>query len=104
MKIVQLTTGAMNVTFDIFEKSGIDESIRSNLYLNLLKFSPDPILVGQGGQFGVNYTGNPLPYCDRDEIDAERTFNLHCRLANEHGGTASDFQVSLKVGDMSEAG
>ena len=97
-----MKTGPMNITFDIFEKSGIDEGVRSNLYLNMLKISPDPLAVARGGQLGLNYTGNPLPYCDRDDVNAERTFNLHCRLTNEHDGTASDFAVSIKVGDMLE--
>uniref|UniRef100_A0A6M3MG54 Tail protein n=1 Tax=viral metagenome TaxID=1070528 RepID=A0A6M3MG54_9ZZZZ len=101
IKIVQMNPGAMNVTFDIFEKSEIDESIRRNLVYNVLKRNIEMTAV-QGAQYGESLTDHPIPYKDRDAIDEERTYNLHCRLSNEPGGTPSDFEVSIKLADIGE--
>jgi len=101
IKIVQLNPGAMDVTFDIFEKSGIDESIRTNLVYNVLRRNIEMTAV-QGAQYGESLTDHPIPYKDRDAVDEERTYNLHCRLSNYPGGTASDFEVSIKLADIGE--
>jgi len=100
IKIVQHETGPMDVTFDIFEKSGIDEGIRHNMYLNVLR-RPIELTVLQGGQYGESLS-QPIPYMDRDAVDEERTYCLHCRISNDVGGTASDFTVSIKLADIGE--
>ena len=100
VKIVQYQPGAMDVSFDIFEKSGIDESIRHNLIYNIFRRNIDIAATG-GGQYG-EAVDRPIPYKDRDEQDEESTYALHCRLQNEGGGTVSDFGISIKLADIRE--
>jgi hypothetical protein len=59
--------------------------------------------VEQGGEYGESLSGDPMPYYDRDAVDEESTFRLHCRLENDAlAGTASDFAVTIKIADMGE--
>jgi len=100
VKIVQYQPGAMDVSFDIFERSGIDESVRHNLIYSIYRRNID-IAASGGGQYG-EAVDRPLPYKDRDDLDEERTYNLHCRIQNEAGGTVSDFGVVIKLAGISE--
>lgn len=100
VKIVQYQPGAMDISFDIAEKSGIDESIRQNLIYNIYRRNID-LTAAQGGQYG-EALDRPIPYRDRDEKDEESTYSLHCRLQNEGGGTISDFGVIIKLADIAE--
>ena len=102
VKIVQLEPGAMDIKFDIFEKSGIDESLRRNLFYNVLRRNIELTDI-QGGQYGESLMGAPIPYKDRDAEVEAHTHNLHCRLINEVGGTTSDFTVLIKLADIGEA-
>lgn len=84
--VTQLTAGTANYTFEIWEKdsNGYNPASRTNLYLRVYSrtFTVDEdsdIIVPE------------LLYVDRDE-----TSELHCRLVNNAGGTASDFDVSIK--------
>ena len=84
--ITQLTSGTADYTFEIWEKdaSGYDPLIRSDLiyrvYSRTFTKSEESDLI-------VPY----LLYVDRDSSS-----KLHCRLVNNVGGTASDFDVSIK--------
>lgn len=102
IKIVQHQPGAMDATFDVFEKSSIDEGVRHNLHFNVIRRNIE-LTAAQGGQYGESLTDHPIPYVDRDTVDEERTYALHCRMSNEPGGTASDFTVLIKIADMGEA-
>lgn len=101
IKIVQHQPGAMDVTFDVFEKSSIDEGIRHNMHFNVIRRNIE-LTAAQGGQYGESLVHNPIPFKDRDEVDGERTYQLHCRMSNEPGGTASDFTVLIKLADIGE--
>jgi len=101
VKIVQLEPGAMDIKFDIFEKSGIDESLRRNLLYNVYRRNIEMTAI-QGGQYGESLMGGPIPYKDRDAQVEAHTRNLHCRLINEAGGTTSDFTVLIKLADIGE--
>ena len=84
--ITQRTDGAANYTFEIWEKDsdGYDPATRADLYLKV--YSRD-FTVSEESDIIVPY----LPYVDRDDSS-----ELHCRLINNVGGTASDFDVSIK--------
>lgn len=100
VKIVQYQPGAMDISFDIFEKSGIDEGIRHNWIYNVYRRNID-IAAGAGGQYG-EAVDRPIPYKDHDDPGEEKSYALHCRLQNEAGGTVSDFGVLIKLVDISE--
>uniref|UniRef100_A0A6M3LYD7 Uncharacterized protein n=1 Tax=viral metagenome TaxID=1070528 RepID=A0A6M3LYD7_9ZZZZ len=100
VKIVQYQPGAMDISFDIFEKSGIDESIRRNLIYNVYRRNID-IAATAGGQYGEAPT-TPIPYKDRDPREEEGGYNLHCRIQNEAGGTISDFGIVIKLAETAE--
>jgi len=100
VKIVQYQAGKMDLSFDISEKSNIDESIRRNLIYNIYRRNIDLTAV-QGGQYG-EAVDRPIPYKDRDTVDEESTYALHCRLQNEADGTVSDFGVVIKLADIRE--
>ena len=100
VKIVQYQPGAMDISFDIFERSGIDESNRRNLIYSTYRRNIDIAAIG-GGQYG-EALGTYLPYKDQDDVDEERTYRIHCRIQNEAGGTASDFGVVIRCADISE--
>jgi len=100
VKIVQYQPGAMDISFDIFEKSGIDESIRRNLIYNVYRRNID-IAATAGGQYGEAPT-TPIPYKDRDLREEEGGYNLHCRIQNEAGGTISDFGIVIKLAETAE--
>lgn len=97
VKIVQYQAGAMDLSFDISEKSGIDESIRRNLIYSIYRRNID-LTAAQGGQYG-EAVDRPIPYKDRD---GDKSYSLHCRLQNEGGGTVSDFGVVIKLADIAE--
>lgn len=103
IKIVQLTAGAVDIDFQIWESTAArgDPGNRANLYQQIITrhITLTPL---QGGQYGESLAGDPMPYNDRDDVDEERTYRLHCRLDNFAGGTASDFAVSIKIADMGE--
>jgi len=100
IKIVQYQAGAMDISFDVFEKSGIDESIRHNLIYNVYRRNIDIAAVG-GGQYGEAPT-TPIPYVDRDAREEDGGYQLHCRIQNEAGGTISDFGVVIKLAEIAE--
>ena len=100
VKIVQYQPGAMDISFDIFEKSGIDEGVRRNLIYNVYRRNID-IAAAEGGQYGEAPT-TPIPYKDRDPREEEGGYNLHCRIQNEAGGTVSDFGVVIKLAEIAE--
>lgn len=98
IKVLQLIAGVMNITFEIWEKdaSGYNPVDRSTFYLRILRRN-----IRQGMQEGAEYLEiiNPeLLFHDRD-----RTGELHCRLVNNSGGTASDFAVVAKMGEVGES-
>ena len=84
--VTQLTTGTANYTFEIWEKdaSGYDPTTRADLIYRVYTrtFTKDEV-----SDLIVPY----LLYVDRDGSS-----ELHCRLVNNTGGTASDFDVSIK--------
>ena len=100
IKIVQYQAGAMDISFDVFEKSGVDESVRRNLIYSIYRRNIDADAEA-GGHYGEAPT-TPIPYKDRDAAEENPTWNLHCRLQNEAGGTVSDFGVSFKLADIVE--
>ncbi len=101
INITQLEPGPMDISFQVWEKSNIDETTRANLIYN--KIRRDIIMTAeQGGTYGESMMGDPIPYKDRDIDDENRDRFIHCRLSNEAGGTASDFAVQLIVADMKE--
>ena len=85
--ITQLTAGAANYTFEIWEKNsnGYNTTDRATLYLRT--YSRD---------FTVSEDSDiiepSLLYIDRDN-----TKELHCRLVNNAGGTSSDFSINVKA-------
>jgi len=101
VKIVQYQSGAMDISFDIAERSGVDESVRHNLIYSIYRRNID-IAAGGGGQYG-EAVEPVIPYKDRDTPGEERSYALHCRLQNEAGGTISDFGIVVKLADISEA-
>lgn len=84
--ITQKTAGTANYTFEIWEKDsdGYDPATRADLIYRVYSrdFSED-----EDSDLIVPY----LLYVDRDSSS-----ELHCRLVNNVGGTASDFDVSIK--------
>jgi len=100
VKIVQYQAGLMDVSFDIAEKSGIDESVRRNLIYSIYRRNIDIAATG-GGQYGEALSPG-IPYFDRDDPGEERSYALHCRLQNEGGGSVSDFGISIKLAEISE--
>ncbi len=100
VKIVQYQPGAMDIGLDIFERSGVDESVRHNLIYSVYRRNIDIGATG-GGQYGEAPT-TPIPYKDRDAREENPVWALHCRLQNEAGGTVSDFGVVIKLADIAE--
>lgn len=91
--IVQLTAGTPNYTVEIWEKdsSGYNPAIRADMYLN--RYSRD---FDQTDESHVNnIIDQGLTYVDRDS-----TSELHMRIINNIGGTASDFDVSVRAGNL----
>lgn len=97
VKLVQLIGGAMNVTLEVWEKdeSGYDPINRATYYLRLLRRTIIQA-VDEGGEY-LEIIAPELLYHDRDN-----TGELHCRLVNNAGGTASDFAVVFKCGEVGE--
>lgn len=90
INIVQLTEGSpakANYTFEIWEKDGdsYDPADTSKRYLRIFARDIDDV------EYGENIDGG-LEYLDRDESE-----ELHCRIVNQTGGTASDFDVVIKA-------
>lgn len=102
--IVQLTHGIMDVNFEIWESTaarGVPFD-RANFYQKILSRKID-MTADQGGEYGESLSGDPMPYFDRDAIDEESTYRLHCRIENDiTDGTLSDFAVTIKIADMGE--
>lgn len=86
ISMTQLTDGAANYTLEIWEKdaSGYDPTSRGDLIYRVYSrtFSKSEV-----SDLIVPY----LMYVDRDGSS-----ELHCRLTNNIGGTASDFDISIK--------
>jgi hypothetical protein len=103
IKIVQLTGGAMDIGFQVWESTAMRtaNAARTSLYQQPILRHITQTLV-QGGQYGESLADAPMPYVDRDAETEEKTHNLHIRIENYQGGTASDFAVSIKVADMGE--
>lgn len=85
--VTQLTAGASVYTVEIWEKdgAGYNPATRADLYLRV--YSRD-FTVDEDSDIIDPY----MIYTDRDE-----TSELHMRLVNNVGGTASDFAVSVKA-------
>ena len=84
--VTQLTAGTANYTLEIWEKdaSGYDPTTRADLIYRV--YSRD-FTESEVSDLIVPY----LLYVDRDGSS-----ELHGRLVNNAGGTASDFDVSVK--------
>ena len=97
IKLVQLTSGAMNITFEVWEKdsSGYDLADRTKFYLRLLRRT---IIQAEeaGGEYHEIFQPELL-YHDRDS-----SYELHCRIMNNGEGVASDFAVVFKCGEVGE--
>lgn len=85
--VTQLTAGASVYTVEIWERdgAGYNPATRADLYLRI--YSRD-FTVDEDSDIIDPY----MIYVDRDE-----TSELHMRLVNNVGGTASDFAVSVKA-------
>ena len=105
IKIVQLTGGPMEISFQVWESTAMRaaNAARTSLYQQLILRHITQTVV-QGGQYGESLADAPMPYVDRDAETEEKTHNLHIRIENLAGATAtaSDFAVSIKVADMGE--
>ena len=102
--IVQLTAGPMQISFEVWESTVARASpdVRANFYQKIINRRIE-MTVDQGGEYGESLSGDPMPYYDRDAVDEESTFRLHCRIYNDvTDGTASDFAVTIKIADMGE--
>lgn len=97
-KLVQLITGPMNITFEIWEKdeNGYDYTDRSTFHLRVLRRSF--VQTEQQGAEIHEILEPMLLYFDRD-----KTGEIHCRLTNNFGGTASDFALVLKCAEIGES-
>ena len=84
--ITQLTSGTADYTFEIWEKdaSGYDPLTRADLIYRVYSRT---FTESEVSDLLVPY----LLYVDRDSSS-----ELHCRIVNNTGGTASDFDVSIK--------
>ncbi len=102
--ISQLTAGPMAVNFEIWESTAarLAALVRTNFYQRII--SRNVVQTGpQGADYGESLAGDPMPYYDRDAVDEESTYRLHCRLENDPtDGTLSDFTVTIKIADMGE--
>ena len=97
LKIVQLRDGPMNVSFEIWEKGdgNYNPLDRAHAYLRVLRRT-----VIQSEEQGGEYheiLSPELLYHDRDS-----SYNVHCRMINNEGGTPSDFAIVLKCGEIGE--
>ncbi len=102
--IVQLTPGPMQINFEIWESTAarLLPNTRANLYQKIIN-RRITMTQEQGGEYGETLAGGPMPYYDRDAVDEESTYRLHCRLENDvSAGTESDFAVTIKIADMGE--
>lgn len=101
IKIIQLIAGQMEVSFEIWEETPIQEGVRTEMHKNVIRrnISQTPI---QGAWYGESLANNPMPYKDREDPGKEYLHYLHCALVNELGGTVSDFAVSIKLADIGE--
>lgn len=91
--VTQLIAGTPNFTLEIWEKdaSGYDPATRSDLYLK--RYSRDFDDTDESD--ANNIVDQGLVYIDRDN-----TSELHLRIINHTGGTASDFNVSIRAGNL----
>lgn len=102
--IVQLSAGIMQMNFEIWESTVARAAPdhRPNFYQKILNRKIEMTAL-QGGEYGESLSGDPMPYYDRDAVDEENTYRLHCRIDNDvTAGTASDFAVTIKIADMGE--
>ena len=91
--VVQLTAGNPNYTVEIWERnaSGYNPATRADMYLN--RYSRDFDQADES--HANNIIDQGLIYIDRDS-----TSELHMRIINNVGGTASDFDVSVRAGNL----
>lgn len=91
--IVQLTAGNPNYTVEIWEKdsAGYNPATRTDMYLN--RYSRDFDQADES--HANNIIDQGLIYIDRDA-----TSELHMRIINNVGGTPSDFDVSVRAGNL----
>lgn len=100
--VVQLTAGAMKCILEVYESTAArDSGYARNLLYQLVYSRPLDLTAAQGGFYHENLEP-PQLFKDRDAVDEERTYRLHCKLVNLVGGTASDFAVVLKMLDIGE--
>ena len=106
IKIVQQTTGAMAISFEVWEETPIYEGNRIEMHKNVIRRNITLTAV-QGGWYGESLVNNLILYKDReepgDDDQSDFQWNLHCALVNEAGGTASEFHVLFKIADIGEA-
>jgi hypothetical protein len=100
IKIVALTTGTHVFDFDIWEVSTYNPATPADRVNRRLRRN---IALGAGDDGEYGEALHPLvPYKDKDTVDEERTYALHCRLRNDATGVASDFAVMIRLADISE--
>lgn len=106
IKIVQQTTGAMAIAFEVWEETPIYEGNRIEMHKNVIRRNITLTAI-QGGWYGESLVNNLILYKDReepgDDDQSDFQWNLHCALVNEAGGTASEFHVLFKIADIGEA-
>jgi hypothetical protein len=93
----------MNATFEVWESTEARDLgyPRDRMYQLVLRRDMR-YDAGEGAKYGED-VNPPCYYKDRDAIDEEATYQLHCRLINEIAdSTISDFSISLKLADISE--
>jgi len=104
IKIVQQTTGTMEISFEVWEETPIYEGNRIEMHKNVIR--RNIILTDtQGGWYGESLVNNLILYRDGENPDAggaSGQYNLHCALVNEADGTVSDFHVLFKIAEIGE--
>jgi len=97
IKLIQLAAAtAMKATLEIWEKDsdGYNPATRADLYMNILAKAIDE---ATGGVY-FEIFNHDLLFHDRD-----KSGEMHLRLVNLTGGTASDFAIVIKCGEVGEA-
>lgn len=101
IKIVQQTTGPMDISFEVWEETPIYEGNRIEMHKNVIRRNITMTAI-KGGWYGESLVNNLILYKDREDPGEQRAYNLHCALVNEDEGTVSDFHVLFKVADIGE--
>ena len=102
VKIVALTVGAHVFDFDIWETSDYNPGLQADKIHRRYRRNI-ALAAGDAGEYGEALSPM-VPYKDKDTVDEEKTYALHCRLRNDDTGVASDFAVMIRLADISEGG